>query len=180
MVRQADDSFVCSGAKPDKGFWTRDLDVTGGGKGTRAREWDKKGLRSWQLAKGDASDQSTPEVRDQSAWDDVQPQWGKMSRHSSSVVEFSLVTHASVSLHMYTRNAVLHNSLSALELTPGILLVCSLSSCSHDCIWCSGKETCVTPIGTTSWSPVVKWNGSKSWCNVGAEAVTSHFILKLA
>ena len=25
VVRQADDSFVCFGAKRDKGFWTRDL-----------------------------------------------------------------------------------------------------------------------------------------------------------
>ena len=38
VVRQADDSFVCFGAKPDKGFWTRDLDVTGSGKGTPVRE----------------------------------------------------------------------------------------------------------------------------------------------
>ena len=38
MVRQADDSFVCFGAKPDKGFWTRDLDVTESGEGTPVRE----------------------------------------------------------------------------------------------------------------------------------------------
>ena len=42
MVRQADDSFVCFGAKPDKGFWTRDLDVTGSGKGTRDERWTKE------------------------------------------------------------------------------------------------------------------------------------------
>ena len=35
VVRQADDSFVCFGAKPDKGFLTRDLDMTGSGEGTR-------------------------------------------------------------------------------------------------------------------------------------------------
>ena len=44
----------------------------------------------------------------------------KMSRHSSCFVEVSLVTHASISLHMHK---VLHNSPSALELTPSILFV---------------------------------------------------------
>ena len=42
----------------------------------------------------------------------------------------------------------------------------------------SGNAVCDTPIGITSWSPAVKWNGSKSWCNVGAEGVTSHAISK--
>ena len=41
MVRQADDSFVCFGAKPDKGFWTWDLGMTGSRKGMPVREWDK-------------------------------------------------------------------------------------------------------------------------------------------
>ena len=65
MVRQADDSFVCFGAKPDKGFWTRDLDVTGSGEGTREESWTKGG---WQLARDDGQRQSTLErERDQSA-----------------------------------------------------------------------------------------------------------------
>ena len=73
---------------------------------------------------------------------------------------------------------MLHNSPSALELTPGILFVlfvCPLSSHSLDCISCSGKEMCDAPIGTTSWSPAVKkWNGSKRLTYRGAEGVTSH------
>ena len=65
MVRQADDSFVCFGAKPDKGFG---LEISTSPEVGRERqsENETKGLRSWQLGKGDASDQSTPEQRDQS------------------------------------------------------------------------------------------------------------------
>ena len=51
MVRQADDSFVCFGAKPDKGFWTRDLDVTESGKWSPVREWDK-GTEKWEIGEG--------------------------------------------------------------------------------------------------------------------------------
>ena len=64
MVRQAEDSFVCFDAKPDKGFWTRDLGWPEVGKGMREESW-KKDLEE-ELVKGDASDQSTPEQRDQS------------------------------------------------------------------------------------------------------------------
>ena len=50
---------------------TRDLDVTGSWKGTPVREWDK-GTEKKELAKGDASGQSTPDSRsDQSAWERV-------------------------------------------------------------------------------------------------------------
>ena len=49
----------------------------------------------------------------------------------------------------------------------------SFFSHSLDRISCSGKEMCDAPIGTTSWSPAKKWNGSNKWCNVGAEGVTS-------
>ena len=84
-----------------------------------------------------------------------------MSQHSSWVVEFSLEIHASVSLHMHIGNAMLHNSSLAPWVNPSILFVCSLSSHSLDCISCSHKEMCDAPIGTTSWSPAVKWNGLK-------------------
>ena len=66
VVRQADGSFVCFGAKPDKGFWTRDLEVTGSRKGTPVRELDK-GARGRLLAKGDASDHRlSPDSRETS------------------------------------------------------------------------------------------------------------------
>ena len=86
----------------------------------------------------------------------------KMSRHSSSVVEFSLEIHASVSLYMLTgmQSATILLVLH-FELTPSILFVCSFFSRSLDCISCSSNEMCDAPIGTTSWSPAVKWNGSK-------------------
>ena len=49
VVRQADDSFVCFGAKPDKGFWTWDLGVTGSGKGMREESWTKEfEVGSWR------------------------------------------------------------------------------------------------------------------------------------
>ena len=81
----------------------------------------------------------------------------KMSRHSSSFVEISLDS----TLALVCTCTMLHKSPSALELT---LSVCSFVlfflSCSVDCIRCSGKEMCVTPIRTTSWLPAVKkWNG---------------------
>ena len=65
MVRQADDSFVCFGAKPDKGFWTRDLDVTGSGKGTQEESWKRsskkavgEGWREWPVDTGEQRDES--------------------------------------------------------------------------------------------------------------------------
>ena len=92
MVRQADDSFVCFGAKPDKGFWTRDFDVTGSGKGTREESWTKEleGAvgEGWRTEAVDTGQQ-----RDESAW--VSPGQVKEDRSRwvgipSSVVEFSL------------------------------------------------------------------------------------------
>ena len=162
MVFQADDSIVCLGAKPDKGFWTCDLDVTGGGEGTPVWEWDK-GTEKMAVGEGQrrSSRYRTPEHRGESVWERVQTSERRSSRHSSSFVEVSLES----TLALVCTCTMLQNSPFALELTPSVLFVCSLSSRSLDFIWCSGKEMCVTPIGTTGWSPVVKkWNGSKSWC----------------
>ena len=64
---------------------------------------------------------------------------------------------------------MLHNSPSALELAQVYCSFVLFFSRSLDCISCSGKEMCDTPIGTTSWSPAVKRNGWRSWCNVGTE-----------
>ena len=69
VVRQADDSFVCFGAKPDKGFG---LEIS-----TRpevGRERELGGTQRSESAMGDGEWQmeSTPDSRgDQSAWDRV-------------------------------------------------------------------------------------------------------------
>ena len=171
MVRQADDPFVCFGAKPDKGFWTRDLGWPEVGRERRSESETKEleegvgeGWREWPVDTG---------AERPVGWDDVQSSEGrrvKMSRHSSSVVEFSLDTHASVSLHMH--NVTLLPFCTWVK--PSILFVCSFFYRSLDCISCSGKEMCDAPIGTTSWSPVVKWNGSKRLTYRGIEGVTLH------
>ena len=68
VVRQADDPFVCFGAKPDKGFWLEISDETESGVGKAGPREDRE-----KLAKGDAEGQSTTDSRrDQSAWDRVQ------------------------------------------------------------------------------------------------------------
>ena len=146
----------------------------------RQSESETKGLRSWQLAKGRRREESTRDSRETSRHErgsrPVKEDRIKMSRHSSSFVEVSLGS----TLVLVCTCTMLHNSPSALVRILFVLFVCSLSSCSLDCIWCSGKEMCVAPIGTTSWSPAAKkWNGSKSWCNVGAEGVTSHVLVFL-
>ena len=146
VVRQADDSFVCFGAKPDKGFWTRDLDVTGSGEGTPVREWDKKGTEKWAVGEGrrreavDTGHWSREASRHERGSRPVKEGRVKMSRRLCCFVEVSLEIQASVGLHMYTGNAVLHNSLSALELTPSVGSFVLFSSCSLDCISCSVRK----------------------------------------
>ena len=69
-----------------------------------------------------------------------------MSRHSSCFVEFSLVTHASVSPYMLQECKVLHNSPSALELTLFVfdrLFYFLLSPRSYSC---SGKKWALPPL----------------------------------
>ena len=115
MVRQADDPFVCFGAKPNKGLSPRSSTLPEVGKGTRVRELEEGTQRS-QLAKGDASGQSTPDSRSELSYEiessSSEGRPVKLSQHSSWVVEFSLEIHASVSLHMHIGNAVLYNSSS--------------------------------------------------------------------
>ena len=166
MARQADDSFVCFGAKPDKGFWTWDLAVSGSGNGTweerGTKELDRLGYGTRTRAVG-TGHRSREAGRHEIGSSDSEDDQVKMSRHSSCFVEFSLVIHASISLYMLSEMQCYITPCLALELTPSILFVlfvCSLTSHSLDCIWCSGKEMCVAPIETTSWSPAVKkWNG---------------------
>ena len=81
VVRQADDSFVCFGAKPDKVFWTRDLEVTGSDKGTREESWTREleekavgeGWREWAIDTGEQRDQSD-EMRSRAVRQD-ESQW---------------------------------------------------------------------------------------------------------
>ena len=81
----------------------------------------------------------------------------KMS-DSSSTVEFSLVTHASVSLYLLSgmhMHVVLHTFLCSW-LTPSFVRVCSFvflfSPVSLDRILVWWQEMCVAP-SATSWSP---------------------------
>ena len=108
-------------------------------KWVREREWElDKGTQRRQLAKGDASGQSTSDSRgDWSAWEGVQSSEGrpvKMSQHSSWVVEFSLEIHASVSLHMHRGIQCYITPLLALWINPSSYCSFVLSSHSLDCI----------------------------------------------
>ena len=124
MVRQADNSFVCFGAKPDKGFWTCDLDVAGSGEGTPVRELEK-GTEKWAVGEGQRTVAvDTGQHRDESAWEMVQTSERRSSRHSSSFVEVSLES----ALVLVCTCTMIHNSPSALELTPGILFVLFICS----------------------------------------------------
>ena len=183
MVRQADDPFVWFRAKTDKGFG---LEISTWPEVGRERqsESETKGLRRRQLVKGDASGQSTPVSRsEQSAWVSPVPVKEDRSRWvgiPNSFVEISLEIHTSVSLHMHKGNAMLHNSSLAPSVNPSLycsFVLCSLSSHSLDCISCSYEEMCGAPIGTTSWTPAKKWNGSKKLMCRGAGGVLSHLDL---
>ena len=93
MVRQADDSFVCFGAKPDKGFWTRDLGWQEVGRERRSERFGKRSSRK-QLAKGDARWQSTRDSRETNRHE-IGSSHSEEDRLGlvgipSSVVEFSL------------------------------------------------------------------------------------------
>ena len=105
-----------------KDFWTWNLAVSGSGKETRKESWLDKGAGR-QLATGQQRGESAEEL----AWnhgqmrstpETVTEKIGsseedrvKRCRHSNYFVEFSLVTHASVSPHMHV---VLHTPPSAL------------------------------------------------------------------
>ena len=131
----------------------RDLDASGSRKG-RPEELDK-GTHRRQLAKGDASGQSTPDSRsDQSACVSPVPVREDRSRWvgiPSSFVEISLEIHVSVSLHMHKGMQCYITPLLHIELTQAhiVRLFFVLSSHSLDCISCSHEEMCDAPIGTT-------------------------------
>ena len=81
-----------------KGFWTWNLGVAGRGNGTREESWLEKGADK-QLAWKHGQMRSTPETVAEKIGSSEED-WVKMSRHSSCFLEFSLVTHASVSPYM--------------------------------------------------------------------------------
>ena len=106
VVRQADDPFVCFGAKLDKGFGLEISTWPEVGKGTRVGELDKGTQRS-QLATGNAGWQleSTPD-REETSRHEIESSSSegrsvKMSQHSSWFEKFSLEIYASVSLQTH-------------------------------------------------------------------------------
>ena len=146
----------------------------------REKRVGQRSSRRRQLARDDGQRQSTRDSRETSRMRWGLEQWGKMSRHSSSVVEFSLETHAGVSLQLHI-GTMLHNSPSALELTQAYCsFVIFFFSHSLGCISCSGKEMCDAPVGTTSWSPaakILKWFEEVDVFGVGAKGVTSYIYI---
>ena len=173
---KADDSFVCFGAKPDKGF----LDL----KSRRIRKWEgdaKEGWQrdpeesSWRLDSREASSRELAwnHGQGQSTPDTGAERRGSMGygparvsqdeSDSSSIVEFSLVTHASVSPYMLS-------GMQCVAYLPLLLVNPKLCSCLFVVLFspfprsysCVGKEMCVTPR-TTSWSPA----GRKKWLRSG-------------
>ena len=161
---KADDSFVCFGVKPDKGF----LDM----KPRRIRKWEGDANESWQdkgaerqLTTGTRERQLALDSREarRESWRGTTDR-GSQHRTPETVgdkigsteedrlkmsafevlVEFSLVTHASDSPHMHI---VLHTFLCSW-LTPSFVRVCSfvlLFSPFPRSYSCVGKEMCVTP-----------------------------------
>ena len=82
VFRQADDPFVCFGAKPDKGFGLEISDATGSRQGNVSQELEE-GTQRRQLATGDAEWQLASRHRTSErpvAWERVQQQWGKTSQ----------------------------------------------------------------------------------------------------
>ena len=159
-----------------KGFWTWNLGVAGRGNGTREESWLEKGAdrvgvepRTGAVDTRHRSGETVAENIGSSEEDRV-----KRCRHSSCFVEFSLVIHASVSPYMLSEMECCIVSFCS-ELTPSIVRVCSfvLFSPVPSIVFLWWQEMCVTPLGTTSWSPTGqerKWLGD--WSNVcGGEGV---------
>ena len=88
-----------------------------------------KGTERRQLAKGDASGQSTPDSRETSRHEResraVKEDRSRWIGIPSSFVEISLEIHASVSLHMHKGMQCYITPLLSLWVNPSILFVCS-------------------------------------------------------
>ena len=147
---KADDSLVCFGAKPDKGFLDMKSRCIWKWEGDANESWLDKGARGVDGGPGRGSWRWTAERREERVG--VEPRTGAVKIGSSeedrlkmsAFVEFSLVTHASDSPHMHI---VLHTFLCSW-LTPSFVRVCSfvlLFSPFSQSYSCLGKEMCVTP-----------------------------------
>ena len=147
----------------------------------RGHERELVGERSWQeLTWNHGQGQSTPDtgaVRPAEKIGSSEKDRVKRCRHSSCFVEFSLITHASVSLHMHV---VLH-TLLLLWVNPKhclCLFVCFIFSSPPDRILVVARNVRYPPR-TTSWSPTgreVKRFEKEDVMRVGARAVTLHFL----
>ena len=100
VVRQADDPFVCFGAKPDKGSELEISTQPEVGRERQSGSWKRNSEKSWRRAMRVAGRHQTAEETSQhereSSISEGRPV--KTSQHSSWFVEFSLEIHASVSL----------------------------------------------------------------------------------
>ena len=119
-----------------------------------------KGTHRSELAKGDASGQSTPDSRETS-WHEIGSRAVREDRSRwvdipSSFVEISLEIHASVSLHMHTGNAECYiTPLLALELTEAY---CSFSPTSLIVFLIAMKKCAITLL-----EPLVDHRSRSKW-----------------
>ena len=150
-VRQADDLFVCFGAKTNKGLSSRSSTWPEADNGTPVRRVGKttsgvsRGTQRRQLVKGDAEAWSTTVSSEEDSQDE-----------SAFLVALWKFREGSTSALVYrcTGNAVSRNHPSCTMSWPKpLLFVCSLFFFSRplSCISCGHKEMCDTPVGTTRW-----------------------------
>ena len=127
------------------------------------------GQRDWVEVVG----QSTPDSRsEQSAWMSSVPvkedRW-RWVDIPSNFVENSLEIQLAL-VYIYTKGMQCYiTPLLHFELTQTYFSFVRLFFFSHslDCISCGREEMCDAPIGTASWSPAQKWNGSKKLMYAG-------------
>ena len=161
-----------------KDFWTWNLAVSGSGKGTRKGVgWTKELRGSWRWDSREVSQQrSWRGTTDRCSWHRTPSEEDRVKRcqHSSCFVEFSLVTHASVSLHMHV---VLHTPL-LLWVNPkhcSCLFVCpSIFSGPLDRILVAVKK-CALPPSATGRSPAKKEMVRRKLTCVGERGATLQF-----
>ena len=165
-VRQADDLFVCFGAKQNKSLSSRSR---------RDRKWTRErwSERSWK--KG-------TQWRSWRGWRRraVEEQWGKTSQDESAflVALWKFREGCTLALvYRCTGNAVSQNHPSCTWVNPSPF--CSfvrLFFFSHSlgCISFGHNVMWNTPAETTRWITGQDRIVSRSWCNGGREGVLSH------
>ena len=138
-VHQADDLFVCFGAKPKKGLSSRSRRAQCWAKERQSGCW-KKELRE---AVGEGWCRRTV---------DNGQQWGRQSRWvgiPSSFLEISREIHASISLQMYRECSVMEPPFLHFELTQAHI-VCSFSP-APSVVFLVAEKKCEIPRRTTRW-----------------------------